>query len=407
MDSHKIKNSSFQKQPTEQLPQHGGGLNDAIKQYGNDLPCLEKEFWLDLSTGVNPKSWPVPEIPASVYNRLPEKEDGLIEIAQTYYRASNILPVAGSQEAIQLLPMIFQQYSLFQKNNQANTQSKKQAKVGIITPCYSEHEFQWKKNNFSVVHLTTATVDMVIDELDVLVLINPNNPTGEVIEPSIIKGWQAQLNDDRRKSKGYLIVDEAFMDATPENNMPCNNNMQNLIVLRSVGKFFGLAGIRCGFVIAHPSVLSLIEYHQGPWSVSGPTRWMMKKAFRDKQWIIDNKVYLNQASMRLEKLLKKHLKKKRIEFSISGTVLFKTIYFNSSEYLFKQLAKQGVLVRLLDKSCTCPSCTSQFKTIKEQHKGIRFGLPSNEKQWCRLETVLDSIDYDLPCNQYPLIKKMS
>lgn len=382
------------------LPQHGGGLNDAIKKYGNDFDCPDKECWLDLSTGVNPNGWLVPVIPQSVYNRLPEKNDGLIEAAQVYYQTKHIIPVSGSQEAIQILPVIFQQYTLFQqKIEQTNTlhqRSQKQAKVGIITPCYAEHEFQWKKNNFTVIHLTTETVDDVIDELDVLVLINPNNPTGEIIEPNIIKGWQSQLNHDKRKSKGYLIIDEAFMDATPENNVSHTHDMDNLIVLRSVGKFFGLAGIRCGFVIAHPLLLSLIEYHQGPWSVSGPTRWLMKKAFQDKQWIEKNTAYLNNTSMKLEKLLHKHLIKNRLDYSLSGTVLFKTLYINHAEYLFEQLAKQGVFVRLLDKSCACSSCVSLFKTVTDQHKGLRFGLPKDEKQWQRLETVLDNIDFNSP-----------
>lgn len=372
---------------THNSPAHGGCLNQAIKKYAVDKTSLDKTSldktnWLDLSTGINPNGWPVPTIPASVYNRLPENDDGLIEAARAYYQTKNILPVSGSQEAIQLLPIIFQQHDLLPKN----------AKVGIISPCYAEHEFQWQKNNFSILHLTTETVDDIIEQLDVLLLINPNNPTGERIAVNTIKAWQSKLS----QHNGYLIIDEAFMDSTPENSILGKCPMDNLIVLRSVGKFFGLAGVRCGFVIARRDILSLLEYHQGPWSVSGPTRWLVKKALSDTQWIADNKGYLKNASGRLETLLKKYLSKNNRQIFICGTVLYKTIFMQSALPVFEQLAKKGVLVRLLDKSCSCKSCTAQYKTIDDQHKGLRFGLPADEKQWQQLEIVLQSIRQPFP-----------
>ncbi|MCW8929814.1 MAG: aminotransferase class I/II-fold pyridoxal phosphate-dependent enzyme [Gammaproteobacteria bacterium] len=383
------------------LPKHGGRLNDAIKKYANKNGCPDKEYWLDLSTGINPNGWPVPVLPGSIYNRLPENDDGLIEVALAYYQAKNILPVSGSQEAIQLLPVIFEQYNLFQrqllqsqsfqKKLSRNDRCSKKATVGIVSPCYAEHEFQWKKNHFSVCHLTTENVDDVLDELDVLVLINPNNPTGEFIETEIIKRWQIRLNHKKRETQGYLIIDEAFMDSTPDSGMPDISTMDNLIVLRSVGKFFGLAGVRCGFVIAHPRILSLLKYHQGPWSVSGPTRWIVKKALCDKSWIEKNKLYLRKSSMRLKTLLEKYLINDQQYDMISGTVLFITIYINNASMIFEQLAQQGILVRLLDKSCQCHSCLLQYKSIKAQHKGLRFGLPANENQWQCLETVLKNI----------------
>ena len=263
--------------------------------------------------------------------------------------------------------------------------------MGIISPCYAEHEFQWKKNNFSVIHLSTKTIDDVIDTLDILVLINPNNPTGEIVDVNTIKTWQSKLNHKQDKGKGYLIIDEAFMDSTPENSMLGQYTADNLIVLRSVGKFFGLAGIRCGFVIAQPQILSLLEYHQGPWSVSGPTRWLVKKALSDNDWIEQNKVHLKAASLRLEKLLKKYLINNKQSHFLSGTVLYKTLYMDGASLIFEQLAMKGVLVRLLDKSCSCLSCTSQYKAIKGSHKGLRFGLPVDERGWQRLEKVLESI----------------
>ncbi|MCU7968909.1 MAG: aminotransferase class I/II-fold pyridoxal phosphate-dependent enzyme, partial [gamma proteobacterium symbiont of Bathyaustriella thionipta] len=323
-------------------PLHGGALNQAINKYKNDKNPVPEKQWLDLSTGINPNGWSVPTIPASVYNRLPENDDGLIEAAQAYYQVSDILPVAGSQEAIQLLPEIFQRYGLLSEN----------PRIGIISPCYAEHEFQWQKHQFTIIHLSSDSVDEMIDTLDVLVLINPNNPTGELIDKAVIKQWQVRLADHQ----AYLIIDEAFMDSTPQKSVLSVPDYEHRIVLRSVGKFFGLAGVRCGFVVATQKILSLLKYHQGPWSVSGPTRWVVTKALRDKAWIDDNKKYLQSASVRLENLLQHYLMHEHPQRLLAGTLLFKTLFLENAECLYEQLEKRGVLVRLLDNK-----------------KGLRFG----------------------------------
>ena len=343
-----------------QTPEHGGCLNQAIKRFADKENPIAETQWLDLSTGINPNGWPVPAMPASVYNRLPENDDGLIEAAQCYYQVSDILPVSGSQQAIQLLPEIFRRYDLLPKK----------PTIGIISPCYAEHEFQWQKNNFAIIHLSSETVDELIDTLDVLVLINPNNPTGELIDTDRLKQWQLKLADHQ----AYLIIDEAFMDSTPKESFLSDSAHDNLIVLRSVGKFFGLAGVRCGFVMASDTILSLLKYHQGPWSVSGPTRWVVKQALRDKIWIEKNKKYLQDASIKLENLLRSYLLINHPQRSIAGTVLFKTLFLENAAFMYEQLAKKGVLVRLLDNK-----------------KGLRFGLPANEKQWQRLDNVLKNI----------------
>lgn len=344
--------------------EHGGGLNQAVKKYG-----IEKGTWLDLSTGINPNGWLVPtDIPPEVYNRLPETDDGLLEAAQSYYQVQQLLAVAGSQEAIQLLPPIFQGYGLIADD----------PVIGIISPCYGEHEYQWLKQKCSIVRLTTETVNDSINRLDVLIVVNPNNPTGERIAIHTLLLWQQQLE----KKQGFLIIDEAFMDSTPEQSILTylSNNrrtMNNLIVLRSVGKFFGLAGVRCGFVMASAKILAFLQYHQGPWSVSGPTRWIVSRALLDDDWIRHTRVLLKQASLRLETLLRHYLISDTTQRSITGTTLFNTVFLSNASVYFQKLAHQGVLVRLLDNG-----------------KGLRFGLPASENQWLRLKTVLETIASD-------------
>lgn len=357
-------------------PRHGGALNQVIEK-----SALHRSQWLDLSTGVNPNGWPVPEIPGHVYNRLPETDDGLLHAARDYYQCHDILPVSGSQEAIQLLPFIFQNDALFGK----------ELRIGIISPCYAEHEFHWRKNNFTSLHLNRQNVDQHIDTLDILLLINPNNPTGELLDIDTIKGWLQHL----RANNAYLIIDEAFMDGTPKKSVLGKLTAANLIVLRSVGKFFGLAGVRCGFVHAAPEIIALLEYHQGPWSVSGPTRYLVTQALQDKNWIKENRKRLKKDSQQLKKLLNNTLLGIDNKAFLRGTLLFKTLYIDSAKQIYELLTEQGVLVRLLDKSCLCQSCRVQFEDINAPYKGIRFGLPADEQQWQVLETALKHVCVEL------------
>ncbi len=366
----------IQIKPLPEVPQHGGALNQAIEQ-----ATTVTTQWLDLSTGINPNGWPVPEMPGHVYNRLPEKNDGLLQAARDYYQFHDILPVAGSQEAIQLLPFIFHNADPFGAG----------LRIGIISPGYAEHEFHWRKNNFISLHLNRDNVDQVIDSLDILLLINPNNPTGELLDIETLKRWQQRL----RKNNAYLIIDEAFMDGAPKKTVLGKLPVDNLIVLRSVGKFFGLAGVRCGFVFAAPEIIALLEYHQGPWSVSGPTRYLVTQALQDKNWIKQNRKTLKKDSKRLKKLLKKTLLASDDRALLRGTILFKTLYIDSAKQIYEYLAAQGILVRLLDKRCLCQSCSSQFRQLNADYNGIRFGLPADEVQWQRLEAALKQLRSEL------------
>ena len=81
--------------------EHGGRLLQAVRRYG-----LPRERWLDLSTGINPNAWQGAPLPVASWNRLPEEEDGLLEASQSYYDAPSLLPVCGSQAAIQALPKL-------------------------------------------------------------------------------------------------------------------------------------------------------------------------------------------------------------------------------------------------------------------------------------------------------------
>ncbi len=235
--------------------EHGGRLRKAVIEYG-----IAEADWLDLSSGLAPWPWSIPDIPLRAWARLPEADDGLEKAACDYYGAAHLLPVPGSQAAIQLLPRL-----------------RRSGKVGVLSPCYAEHAEAWRRAGYVVREVQEQEVDFFLDSLDVLVVVNPNNPTGLSLSPQRLLDWHARL----AQRGGWLVVDEAFMDVTPELSLASHTHHVGLIVLRSFGKFFGLAGVRLGFVLAERRLLRLLAEQVGPWAVSGPTRVLGQVCLRD------------------------------------------------------------------------------------------------------------------------------
>ncbi len=319
---------------------HGGRLREAAERFA--IPPNE---WLDLSTGINPNGWPVLQPPASAWTRLPEDTDELTTVACHYYGAHALLPTAGSQAAIQALPQL-----------------RTSSRVSVLTPGYAEHAAVWQRHNHIVTPITPEHIDTVLTETDVLVLIHPNNPTGTVFKTKQLLKWHKQL----AIHGGWLIVDEAFMDATPEFSLVPYATLPGLIVLRSLGKFFGLAGARVGFICAHPELLTAINALLGPWAVNTPARWLAIQALQDTGWQPTARQRLQQDSQRLYQLLSRHGLKPD-----GGSAFFQWTRCTNADELFEKLACQGILVRLFDSP---PS--------------LRFGLPGNESDWQRLATAL-------------------
>jgi cobalamin biosynthetic protein CobC len=313
---------------------------------------IPEKQWLDLSTGLNPNGWSVPVIPEHVWQALPQEEDGLQEAACRYYGCDYCLPVAGSQAAIETLPTL---------RNLSN--------VGIVSPTYAEHEHAWQKAGHHVSRIDINHVDIELEHLDVLVVINPNNPTGHQVPVDTLLSWHQQLS----KKGGWLIVDEAFMDVTPELSLVESGIRPGLIILRSLGKFFGLAGVRCGFVITDKELLSLLADKIGPWSVTGPSRYIAIQALKDKKWQSETRKVLSLQGQKLTELFEEQ------DFIVEGgSALFQWFKHSNARELFGLFARQGILVRLFDETVT--TVTS-----------LRFGLPKNIHQWQRLEKVLSSI----------------
>ncbi|MEW6467188.1 MAG: threonine-phosphate decarboxylase CobD [Pseudomonadota bacterium] len=317
--------------------EHGGRLVAAARQYG--IPAAD---WLDLSTGINPLGWPAPIIPPELWTRLPQEDDGLTETACHYYGAPRVLPVAGSQAAIQALPAL-----------------RPPGRVGIPHPTYAEHAHAWRRGGHEVV---AWTPDRGPDSFDALVLIHPNNPTGTRYSTVQLLDWHARL----AARGGWLVVDEAFMDPTPETSLVPFCDRDGLIVLRSLGKFFGLAGARVGFVMAGVEILGRLHEALGPWTVPGPSRRLAQQALADGAWQAAARPRLFQAGERLARLLAAHGLAPE-----GGTALFQWMRTPNAALIADRLARRGILVRRFDDP---PS--------------LRFGLPGQEPDWARLAQAL-------------------
>lgn len=328
---------------------HGGRIIAAAEKYG-----IPEKDWLDLSTGLNPNGWPVPDVPAQIWQTLPEDNDGLQTAACQYYGCDACLPVAGSQAAIQTLPTL-----------------RSFSKVGVISPTYAEHEYNWKQAGHDVIQLTVNDVNKHIKQLDVLVVINPNNPTGQIIPVKKLLNWHQQLSI----KGGWLIVDEAFMDVIPENSLISSGIKPGLIILCSLGKFFGLAGIRCGFVITDKKLLQRIVDKLGPWSLAGATRYIAKQALADETWQIKTRKDLNKLGTRLYQALSEHGLT-----PAGGTALFQWLNHPEAREIYEACARQGVLIRYFERQVTINKMILM--------PSLRFGLPANEEQWQRLNNVL-------------------
>ena len=322
--------------------EHGGRLRKAALEYG-----IAEADWLDLSSGLAPWPFAVPDIPLRAWARLPETDDGLEQSACEYYGASQVLPVAGSQMAIQLLPRL-----------------RRAGKVGVLSPCYAEHAEAWRRNGYIVREVVEQEVDFFIDNLDVLVVVNPNNPTGLCIAPTRLLEWHSRL----AQRGGWLVVDEAFMDNTPQLSLAPFSHQVGLVVLRSFGKFFGLAGVRLGFVLAERKLLKLLAEQVGPWAVSGPTRVLGQVCLQDKPAHARQRARSAAASERLVALLEKHGFQPQ-----GGCALFQWLSTEYAEELHEFMALRGILLRLF-------SSTSS----------LRFGLPGEEADWLRLDQAFEA-----------------
>lgn len=327
----------------EPLP-HGGALGAAHRRYP-DAPTP----WVDLSTGINPVPYPIGALDPACWSRLPERDAvaALEAVAADAYRAPGpdcVVAAPGVQCLIQLLPHVFP----------ART-------VAVVGPTYEEHAFRWRASD---THVAIVPDLSAIGAVDVVVVVNPNNPDGRLIDTSALMAQARSLT----ARGGLLVIDESFADvASPNSSVAPQVAEDRAIVLRSFGKFFGLAGLRLGFAIASPALSQRLRDALGPWAVSGPAVAIGSRALADVSWQADARRRLASDAARLDALLRRH------DLTvIGGTSLFRLARSEHALMLNDWLCKRGILARV----------------FAGEPQWIRFGIPGTPADGARLDGAL-------------------
>lgn len=324
---------------------HGGDLDRAIARHGG-----RRADWLDLSTGINARPWPVGAavkgMPDAIWQALPDQrlQTRLLDAARRSYGvhpANTIVAAPGTQSLIQLLPRLAEGQVM-----------------AVRHPSYNEHRGVFADAGWSIVSGTSG----MPDRPDAVVIVNPNNPDGLVWTPADLL--------ERARQVGTLIVDEAFADMTPAISLCPHVLPENVVVLRSFGKFFGLAGLRLGFAVGAPAMIDRVSSMLGPWAISGPAQYLGARALDDASWISSMKQTLSDDCATVRKILDDN----RLN-DLMGTDLFQTARTPGAKVIHESLASAHIWTRVFD---TWPD-------------HIRFGIPGTDAGFDRLDAALRKV----------------
>jgi cobalamin biosynthesis protein CobC len=331
-------------EPHPYVGEHGGDLAAARRLF----PDAAEPF-VDLSTGINPNPYPLPRLPAEIFAHLPDSAalERLAATAATAYGAPSgacVAPAPGSQI---LLPRVC---GLIQPGRAA-----------ILAPTYSEHARAAALAGHAVAEIGGLGA---IGDADLVIVTNPNNPDGRLFAKADLLGVAKTL----KARGGLLVLDEAFMDVAPRGaSLAPDIEVGNVVVLRSFGKFFGLAGLRLGFALAALPLVARLSAQLGPWAVSGPALTVGATALADRDWIENTRRRLVAAAVRLDAILKDTGLN-----IVGGATLFRLTRTPAAKALFQHLGSAGILTR----------------TFSDHDEWLRFGLPGPEADWQRLQIAM-------------------
>jgi cobalamin biosynthesis protein CobC len=319
---------------------HGGRLADAARAFAG-----APEPWIDLSTGINPQPWLGPRADLAALRRLPDPaETAALEAAAAaafgVADATLVAAVPGAEAGLRLLPRVTGASS-----------------VAVFSPTYGGHAEAWAAVGREVRLIEWG---QALPETGAVVLVNPNNPDGRAVAPDEVCRMVAP--------ERWLIVDESFGDIDPGLSVAPRAGGR-LVVLRSFGKFFGLAGVRLGFVVADPVVIAQVRAAFGDWPVSAEALAAGRGAYNDPAWMAATRERLVRDAVRLDDMLTG-----AGLAVLGGTTLFRLCATERPQDWFTHLARHGLLVRPFEK----------------QPRWLRFGLPGDEAEWERLRAALDS-----------------
>jgi len=312
-------------------PLHGGDLVAASDFFGVAL-----EEWIDLSTGMNPEPYPVEKLSESAFYQLPYLSSDFLAASNSYYQTESLLAVSGTQSAIQALPQVLPQ-----------------KRILIPQVGYQEHFKHWHKSEAEITFYPSLNKQEACEFVDQalkdnagqhVLVINPNNPSGLMFEKDTLLRWASSM-----EAGAYLIVDEAFIDLEPEASLTNLELPSNIIILRSFGKFFGLPGIRLGYVAAEEKVLSALEEVLGLWQVNGPAQDLAIKALNDTVWQLQAREGIAENRKLTTELFAPLME--QIQSQIQSEQGLFASYLMTKELaleVFEYFARAGVLLRVVD-----------------------------------------------------------
>lgn len=310
--------------------EHGGGLDDAVALYGG-----RRGDWLDLSTGINPHAYPLPEIPPAVWTALPDRRAAarLEAAARAFWSVPDeaaVLAAPGASALIAAIPRLLAG-----------------GRVRIPARTYNEHEAAFLGAGWEVVRGNPA---------DARVVVHPNNPTGHMFS-----------GEDEPEGRELLVIDESFADVILANSRVSTfATRPGTLILKSLGKFWGLPGLRLGFAIGDPDLIAGLKERLGPWPVSGIAQHVGAVALEDMLWANETRQVLSVETARLDALMEA----KGAEL-VGGTVLFRLFRVDDAAAWQARLAGGRVWSRVFSYEPTW----------------IRLGLPPTEG-WAQLEAAL-------------------
>ncbi|MFC3752958.1 threonine-phosphate decarboxylase CobD [Aquamicrobium ahrensii] len=323
---------------------HGGSLGRARALFPH-----APEPVVDLSTGINPHSYPLFDLPATALTRLPEqaRADELKAVAAAAYGAPSPAHVASAPGTQILLPRV--------------CALAKPGRALVLGPTYAEHARAARIAG----HEVEETSDFeALHAVDLAIVVNPNNPDGRVA----LRHDLLELAAHMKAKGGLLVVDEAFMDVGPQDeSLGRDVGHGGLVVLRSFGKFYGLAGVRLGFALADKVTAARLGAGFGPWAVSGPALEYGVRALSDVNWRQAMRARLEDEAARLDGLFARHGVEVR-----GGASLYRYMEFAEAGRLFRALGREGILLR----------------HFTDRPHALRAGLPGNDEEWRRLEAAL-------------------
>jgi len=324
---------------------HGGDLSAACERYGGT-----PSDWLDLSTGINPHPYHVPHrLTDGAWTRLPSQSalDGLLTAARRAYQVPDhlgLVAAPGTQALISLLPDLLPD-----------------GDVAIATPTYGTHQSVWKRAGRPPIEVSSPYA--LPATAKIVVLVNPNNPDGRLVDV------QSLMEIARTVSArgGFLIVDEAFSEVIPGSSLLTLIKDEPVVILRSFGKFFGLAGLRLGFMAGPPELTRKASERLESWVVSGPALEIGRTALADLDWQTAMTRQLSDEIGDLQIVLMEHGLG-----VIGGTPLFALGSARHAAAVHEGLARRHIWTRVFDYAPTW----------------IRIGLPGSKSNLDRLGNAL-------------------